>query len=209
MSQMFWVSFRSLLALALGVTLLGAGLGCISSTTASTLDGGVGLVVGAVDDHCAGVTPILTTQASCDLPPDAGPPADPGDGGEPEPEIHFNGESDDDDCKYHVVFSSTPVAKNQSVTLNVTATKLAENNAPATGANVGLEAFLADNDLHPIPNSGYHTTESPAGSGKYSLTPVKFDESGRWIVRFHFYEGCADRLEDSPHGHVAFYYDVP
>lgn len=187
---------------------LGAGVGC-SSTSNAPVDGGVGLVTGEADNHCTGVEPIMISQASCHPGPDAGAPPEPGDGGEPEPPVHFNGASDDDDCKYHVVYTSTPVVKNRNVTLNVTLTKLAENNAPATGANVTIESFLADNDLHPIPNNGTTTTESPAGSGKYAISPVKFDESGRWVVRFHFYETCEDLLEDSPHGHVAFYYDVP
>jgi hypothetical protein len=38
---------------------------------------------------------------------------------------------------------------------------------------------------------------------------IKFDESGRWVVRLRFYETSDDILEDSPHDHVAFYYDVP
>jgi len=36
-----------------------------------------------------------------------------------------------------------------------------------------------------------------------------FDKSGRWVVRFHFFESCSDVPDDSPHGHVAFYIDVP
>jgi hypothetical protein len=36
-----------------------------------------------------------------------------------------------------------------------------------------------------------------------------FDQSGRWVVRFHYFETCSDVPEDSPHGHVAFYIDVP
>ena len=198
--------FRLPLAGTALLAALGVAAGCSSTTTAS---GGPGLVAGEADNHCAAAQPIMVSQASCHPGPDAGAPPEPGDGGEPEPPVHFNGVSDDDDCKYHVVYTSTPVAKNQNVTLNVTVTKLAENNAPASGANVTLEAFLADNDLHPIPNNGTKTTESPAGSGKYAVSPVKFDESGRWVVRFHFYETCEDILEDSPHGHVAFYYDVP
>jgi len=185
----------------------GAGAGC-SSSSATPADGGVGLVMGEADNHCVGVDPIMVSQASCHPPADAGAPPEPGDGGEPEPPVHFNGASDDDDCKYHVSFTSTPVVKNQNVTFNVTLTKLADS-APATGGDVTVEAFLADNDLHPIPNNGTKTTESPAGSGKYTVTPLKFDASGRWVVRFHFYEACEDILEDSPHGHVAFYYDVP
>jgi hypothetical protein len=198
---------------ALAFLVCGVGLGCSSSSSPTAVDGGVGIVTGAIDNHCSAVTPILTSQASCH-PADAGAPAAdagaPDDAGaEPMAPVLFNAEADDDDCKYHVKFSTTPVLKNQNVTFNVTVTKLAENNAPATNADVVIESFLADNDLHPIPNNGTKTTESPAASGKYTVTPVKFDASGRWVVRFHFYENCEDLLEDSPHGHVAFFYDVP
>src|SRR5205085_3592127 len=110
---------------------------------------------------------------------DAGAPPAPGDGGEPEPPVHFNGASDDDDCKYNVTFTTTPVVKNQNVTFNVTLTKLAQNNAPATGGDVTIESFLAEDLFHPIPNNGTKTSESPAGSGRYTVTPVKFDASGR------------------------------
>ncbi len=97
---------------------------------------------------------------------------------------------------------------NAVVTFNVTVTKLADN-TPATNADVVLESYVADDLFHVIPNNGTMTTETPAGSGKYVMKPIKFDQSGRWVVRFHFYENCDDILDDSPHGHVAFYYDVP
>jgi hypothetical protein len=191
------------------------GVGC-SSTSAGppAVDGGPGIITDpATDDHCSGVTPILVSPASCHVAPDAAPPSrDAGaadDGGEPAPEIHYNAESDDDDCKYHVKFTATPVAVNQNVTFNVTVTRLAENNAPATNADVVIESYVADNDLHVIPNSGQKATETPPNSGKYVVGPVRFDQSGRWVVRFHFYETCDDIFEDSPHGHVGFFYDVP
>jgi hypothetical protein len=202
------------LAICLVVTLGAFGLGC-SSTAPVTVDGGVGIVTGALDDHCSGVTPILVSQAAC-TDRDAGAAAEGDDGGasddggaEPAAPVLYNAEADDDDCKYHVKFSSTPVLKNQNVTFDVTVTKLAENNAPATNADVVIESFLADNEFHPVPNSGQKATEGPAGSGKYMVGPVRFDASGRWVVKFHFYETCFDLVEASPHGHVAFYYDVP
>jgi hypothetical protein len=191
-----------------GIAVLMGASGC-SSNSSPSFDGGVGLVSGPADMHCSGVDPIMVSQASCHTPPDAGAPGDNADGGEPEPETHFNGEADDDDCKYHVVWTSSPVAVDQPVTLSLTLTKLAENNAPATGASVAIQAALTDTPTHPIPNSGYKTTENPAGSGKYAMTPVKFDASGDWTITFHFYESCDDILEDSPHGHASFHYQVP
>ena len=200
----------------LTLCLLAVGPGCSSTTTSpATVDGGPGIVTKpATDNHCSGVTPILVSQTSCHVLPDAAPPGgeDGGasnDGGEPTPEIHYNAESDDDDCKYHVKFTATPVAVNQKVTFNVTVTRLAENNAAATNADVVIESYVADNDLHVIPNSGQKATETPANSGTYVVGPIRFDQSGRWVVRFHFYQACDDIFEDSPHGHVGFYYDVP
>jgi hypothetical protein len=191
------------------------GSACSSTSSSPAVDGGPGIVTDpATDNHCSGVTPILVSQASCHLVPDAAAPGgDDGgasdDGGEPAPEIHFNAESDDDDCKYHVKFTATPVLVNQNVTFNVTVTKLAENNAPAANADVVIESYVANNDLHVIPNSGQKATENPPNSGKYLVGPIRFDMSGRWVVRFHFYETCDDIFDDSPHGHVGFYYDVP
>jgi hypothetical protein len=192
--------------------LFALGLGC-SSTSSSPIDGGAGIVPGDADNHCIGVTPIITSQASCHVGADAAAPGDDGgasdDAGAEEPApIHSGAESDDDDCKYHVKFSTTPVVVNSNLTFNVTVTRLSDN-APATNAAVTLESYLADNLFHPIPNNGTQTTESPANSGKYVIKPIKFDASGRWIVRFHLYESCDDILEDSPHGHVAFNFDVP
>jgi hypothetical protein len=39
--------------------------------------------------------------------------------------------------------------------------------------------------------------------------PIVFDQPGKWVVRFHFFENCDDLVEDSPHGHAAFYVQVP
>ena len=197
-----------LVVVAFCFAVLAAGSGC-SSSSSQSVDGGVGLVSGPADNHCMGVDPIKVSQASCHPAADAGAPPDNTDGGEPEPEVHFNGVADDDDCKYHVVWSSSPVAVNQTVTVNLTLTRLAENNAAASGADVVVEAALTDMPTHPIPNSGYKTTENPAGSGKYTITPLKFDASGDWTITFHFYETCEDILEDSPHGHATFHYLVP
>lgn len=201
-----------LLPLSLVLSVLG--LACSSSSSTEVVDGGPGIVSGEADNHCMGVDPIVVKQASCHATAvDAGAVSDDGGasddgGGMEELPVHFGSSADDDDCKYHASFTTTPVAVNASVTFNITVTTLADNK-PATNADVVLESEMADDLFHVIPNNGTKTTESPAGSGKYVMKPIKFDKSGRWIVRFHFYETCDDILEDSPHGHVAFYYDVP
>lgn len=191
------------LAPALLVPLLVAGLtlaGCGSSSTPLNFDSGVGgPVTGPVDMHCVGVDPIVTTQDSCHPPPDAG-------AGEPEPvpPILSNSEADDDDCKYHVKFMLTAAQAGKPTTFQVKVTRL-DNGMPATGAGVDIEAVL--NDTHPLPVTP-NTSETPAGSGIYTIAPVTFDMSGQWVVRFHIFEMCSDLLEDSPHGHAAFYINV-
>ncbi len=200
---------RALLVFPLSVL----GVACSSTSSPAVVDGGAGIVQGEADNHCMGVTPIVISQASCHVGADAGAPSDDGGasddgGGVEELPVHFGSSADDDDCKYHASFTTTPVLVNASVTFNITVTKLADN-TPASSAQVVLESYVADDLFHVIPNNGTTTTETPAGSGKYVMKPIKFNQSGRWVVRFHFYEACDDILEDSPHGHVAFYYDVP
>jgi hypothetical protein len=154
-----------------------------------------GPVAGALDTHC-GSNAQEVDLSTCHAAVDAGAP-DYGD-------TRFNSEADDDDCKYHVKFSATPIRQNTNVTFTVTAaTKF--DGQPAPGANVDAEVFL--NDTHPAPNSGQATTEK--AGGVYDVGPIRFDATGRWTVRFHLHEDCQDATEDSPHGHVAFFVDVP
>ncbi|HVU51127.1 MAG TPA: FixH family protein [Polyangia bacterium] len=115
----------------------------------------------------------------------------------------YNHEGDDDDCKYHVTWTSTAVKENEGVTFDVTAIRRADGK-PALGANTQLEVFIGN---HPTPTVDIPTKE--LGGGKYQVGPVVFDEPGQWTVRFHFYETCSDAPEDSPHGHAAFFIQVP
>jgi len=117
----------------------------------------------------------------------------------------YGSEGYDDDCKYHVSWTSTPIRKDASVTFTVTVEQL-DPAGPATGADVSPEVFLTP--THPS-LSRPTTTETPAGSGVYKIGPVVFNASGLWTVRFHMYEVCSDSNEDSPHGHAAFYVQVP
>lgn len=168
-----------------------------------------GAVVGALDVHCqqggvARVQPV--NPSSCRATPDlSGGQADMGAGVESEyGETQYNDEGSDDDCKYRVKFTTTPVRKGTAVTFTAMMTSLATSQ-PVTGAMTAPEVFLSD--IHPAPNSGASTTESPPGT--YVIGPVMFDEPGKWTMRFHFFEDCTDSIEDSPHGHVAFYINVP
>ncbi len=182
--------------LAVGV-LLAVAAGCGSSDQSGPTGGPV---AGAEDQHCTlpdgGVRSQAVDLSTCHAAVDAGTP----DYG---PTL-YNSEANDDDCKYHVKFTATPVRRNQNVTFTVSANTLADGQ-PAPGANIDAEVFL--NDTHPAPNSGQQTTEKPGGV--YDVGPIKFDAAGRWTVRFHLHEECQDSTEDSPHGHVAFYIDVP
>jgi len=176
-----------------------AALGVVVACSSS--GGGGGPVSGAADTHCTlpdgGVQAQPVNLASCVA---TGADAGTIDYGP----TRFNSESDDDDCKYHVRFTSSEINENQDVNFDVVATLKAGGGA-ATGAKLDIEAFL--NDTHPAPNSNVHTTESPPGT--YHIGPVRFDAKGRWTVRFHLHEECADEAADSPHGHIAFYLDVP
>jgi len=186
---------RLLLALPLSVfSVLAVGCGSSSDGPAG------GPASGPLDDHCAGIPVVVVNPASCTATPPAG-------GDEEEPAVLYNAEGDDDDCKYHVALSSTPVRLNQNVTFTVTVTALdpATPNAPVTGADPSIVGTLGN--LHTLPNTN-PVTHATATPGTYTIGPVRFDRSGQWITRFHFFEDCAD-LPDSPHGHVAFYLDVP
>ena len=189
-------AFSSPIAFAVAFVALGVtSAGCSSSAPAGPVGGPV---MGDPDDHCAGVTPVVVDPASCTATPPAG-----GEPAEDNP-VHFNAESDDDDCKYHVAFTASPVRANQNVTFEVTVTNLAGAKGPVTGAEAHLEGTL-DNAVA-IANTNPKTTESPPGT--YTITPVKFPKAGRWVITYHLFEHCMD-LEDSPHGHASFYIDVP
>jgi len=205
-------AFASLVALA----------ACSSS---STNDGPVGgPVAGALDTHCGGKDPQPTSEASCHPEATGGDGGAAGDaaadggtddggatddagadnGGSDFGATLFNAEGDDDDCKYHMKWSATPVRQNTDITFTISVTRKADNQ-PATKADPYVEVFL--NDTHPAP--GTRSTSSETSPGTYTIGPVKMDASGQWTVRFHLYGTCVDELDDSPHGHAAFYVQVP
>jgi hypothetical protein len=212
--------------LCLGLTALALSAACstskssgtgASTTTSGSGGFGGGPVSGAADMHCVGVTPQPTDQSVCHdtTVPDAGSAGGGGSGGgasEYGPTM-YGTEGDDDDCKYHVTWKSTPMGLNTNVTFTVSAVYLTDGNpnppectgCPVTGASTITEVYL--DDTHPAPNAPTVTTESPKGT--YEIGPIVFDAPGKWTVRFHFFEDCADILPSSPHGHAAFYVDVP
>ncbi len=175
---------------------------------------------GPADDHCAGGVVRTTSEASCFV--DGGGAGDVGDAGDAcvYGDTHFGNESDDDDCKYHVVWTSGPICENAEVPFTVTLTHLSDG-SPATGIPSGiiLELFVpatldAACDVHAIAGGplsisfGQSLTETTPGSGVYE-GPIVFNGPGEWTLRFHIHEECTDALPDSPHGHAAFHIDVP
>ena len=212
----------SFAALALTGALSGAA--CSSSdTTGTTGTGGGhtgdpgGPVMGAPDTHC-GTKSQATSAAACHPAPGTGGGSSTstgtstgaggttGAGGEASEygETLLNAEADDDDCKYHLAWTSTDIYQNTDVTFTVVASTKSDSK-PLVAGELEAEAFL--NDTHPAPNSESKVTETSAGT--YKIGPVRFDKAGKWTVRFHIHEDCSDLSEDSPHGHVAFFVNVP
>jgi hypothetical protein len=186
----------------------GSGAACSSSSSSSS--GGTGqqstaaAVTGAQDNHCVmqGTVAVDPAQCTADAGGDDG--GDDGGGGNGGfGDTMYNAEGDDDDCKYHVKWTSSPVTENADVNFVVTATNKI-GGSPVTGSPVRAEVFL---DQHtPAPNTNQNSSEGAAGV--YTVGPVRFNKPGKWTVRFHLHEECTDS-PTSPHGHAAFYVQVP
>jgi hypothetical protein len=177
------------------------------STDGPTTDAVVlpaGPVAGPADDHCAGGKVQEVDPAVCHAGPrDAG--ADDGGAEEPAP-VRYNAEADDDDCKYHVSFStSAPVALNSAVFFTAKVTRKSDGKPASWGAMDALEVLTEDMS-HPVDVKD-PPVQGPLGTAKFG--PVKLDRRGKWIVRFHIHEECTDNDEASQHGHVAFFINVP
>lgn len=112
--------------------------------------------------------------------------------------------SADDDCKYDVGYTVTPVCENNDVTFTLTMKKRTDHSA-VTGAGPSLEVL----DPAGIPAAEGSATASETSPGVYKITPIHFNKKGKWTIRFHFFESCSDTPEDSPHGHAAFFINVP
>jgi len=178
----------------------------VTSCSSSSPSGPVGgAVTGPADEHCGAAGAIMSHKVGMCLTGlvDGGA----SDGGTTMPSVGetlYNSEGYDDDCKYHVSFTSTPVRLDASVTFTLTVGGL-DPAGPVKGASVDAEVYL--DRLTPAPNT--HPTGKEKSPGVYDFGPVKFDKPGRWTVRFHLFEECSDSNADSPHAHVAFFIDVP
>jgi len=222
--------------LLLNVILLAAGCSSDGAPTASTGTPGT-QVMGALDDHCEGHPTGVSDPAACSTlmssdqeaagagPGPGGADDDEGEGGASATadcnSVHdadygatlYNAEGDDDDCKYHVSWKSTPIHLNQDVTFTVT-TRSKADDTPLQGIEAGqkalsrIELYVPCSPTHFPPSIDSKPTITEVSPGVYTVGPVRFDTPGRWVVRFHFYESCLDQ-ESSPHGHIAFFVDVP
>jgi len=206
--------------------------GCSSDDSPAQPTGTPGsAVTGALDDHCQGQPPGVSDPAACSTPAtaeggggdeDTGDEAQGGATGDSDCNAAhdadygatlYNAEGDDDDCKYHVSWTSTPIRLNQDVTFTVTARSKADG-SPLEGLKTGqnalsrVELYVPCPPAHFPPVSDSNAKLSETSPGVYTAGPIRFDAPGRWVVRFHFYESCLDQ-EDSPHGHIAFFVDVP
>jgi hypothetical protein len=160
-------------------------------------------VSGPADAHCAGKQTVVVDPGVCKVVAEAGAGDDAGTGAGGYGDTMYNSEGDDDDCKYHLKWTSSDVAQNQNVTFSAVITTK-KDGTPLKAAPVEVEVFL--DDKHPAPNTDSKSTEGPDGT--YSISPVKFDAAGKWTVRFHMHDECNDS-ETSPHGHAAFFVQVP
>lgn len=205
-----------------------AAAGC--SGTANSSDGGgasmgadspAGVVIGPLDSHCTTSDGGLTIQtigvcevtdptlvpankASCDVTFENSTNSD---GGVPMSDYGatmYGSAGNDDDCKYYVSWTATPIKENASTFFTVTALRLADM-TPATCAGILPDISLSIS--HGAPAPANPSTE--IAPGVYQVGPIKFDAKGIWTVRFHLFEECNDAPEDSPHGHAAFYVNVP
>lgn len=183
-----------------------------------------GPVKGPDDDHCIDSKgdPIVQSIGECSTGAgeggaggahgheEAGAGGSHADEGHEEDEEHpvlYGSHAADDDCKYDVAFTTTCVEVNKPVTFTLTLKELATGKAASGAKPASPEVFLADDPSHISPSINIKAPEDPDGT--YAIGPILFDRSGRWVIRFHYFETCSDVTEDSPHGHAAFYIDVP
>jgi hypothetical protein len=181
------------------------------------------------DSHCTADHKQATDQASCNVQGDAGAgddaagddagddaavvPTDGGPTGDCDPASFgaamYGTRGSDDDCKYDVQWSSTPICEGgNGVYFTVSATKRADG-MPLTGAMPYIESVQACSHPSPNPPAPAVTASEETSPGAYKIGPIVFDRPGGWVVRFHFYGNCTDSLDTSPHGHAAFFVNVP
>jgi hypothetical protein len=130
---------------------------------------------------------------------DEGDDGDPG-YGDPLPTL----EGPDDQCKYSLHLTTTPLVVNQPVTFTLDGALLA-GTTPMTNATPRVEASLDDPSLDDTRVLALPDVKSDESApGHYTIGPVTFDAPGVWTVRFFFFESCTEDAPDSPASRVAF-----
>jgi hypothetical protein len=185
-----------------------------SGTPTPAPEGTQNAVAGPADMHCAAPYQVVS-EADC-FDQDAAPTdPDAGDAGLPGAyeATMYGSEGNDDHCKYHVTWESTKTAENQDVTFTIVVTSLT-GAGPVTGLDqpyqgyprASAEVYL--NPTHPAPFTNQKVTAT-GNPGEYTIGPIQFDAPGTWTTRFHIHQECYDLVDDSPHGHAAFFVEVP
>jgi hypothetical protein len=188
---------------------------------------------GPADMHCANmgadggalVQPVNMTSCCIQTPTPSACLVDAGEEGCPYGADMYGMEGDDDDCKYHVVWTVGALCEDSTgsikVPVTVHVTNKTDGSPMASDANTEVHAevftttpgdaaapdYCDDNSTHPAPGSEFSLTQSTTMPGYWSGT-IDFDQPGQWTIRFHFHEECLDVLPDSPHGHAAFYVNL-
>ncbi len=224
-------------AILLGTTVLA--VGCSSSSSSNngvTSDTPAGVVLGPLDNHCTspdGGLMVQTVGVCAVIDPGAVPSntstcapvtfdtsgatsaadtsGDTSDAGASDAAATsdygptmYGSAGNDDDCKYYVSWVSTPIQENADTYFTVTALRLSDMQ-PVRCAGIRPDTSLSL--THGVPAPSQPATEiSP---GVYKVGPIRFDAPGIWTERFHLFEECSDDPDDSPHGHAAFYVNVP
>jgi hypothetical protein len=132
----------------------------------------------------------------------------------------FGQEGPDDDCKYFVSWTATPLCEGKPGVVFSAKVTFLGTTTPLTGAGTRMEYFLdspgdggscggTTTHLGPTldPNGGFLEMKETS-PGTY-VGQLQFDAAGPWTLRFHFNEDCLDVLDDSPHGHAAFHLILP
>ena len=164
-----------------------------------------------VDRHCIAAQAVEA--AACTEHVDAGPGDQSDDACEYGTTLAAT-EADDDDCKYHVTWSSSDLCTGDGgVDFEVQVAEKITGAAVSIPGGLLLEVFVPKDAAATCDDDGTHA--SPKAPPMTETTPgeyqgrIAFDRSGPWTVRFHVHEECLDEAETSPHGHVAFRIDLP
>lgn len=188
----------------------GAGASCSPEPAGCPASAGLTQPCGA--GHCTGNDGARIVQATTydtchpDRLPDMGVTHPPNPlKGQFAPTLHGS-EGDDDQCKYHVKLQVDSVAQDRDVSFTLDVTKLSDGSPVKDDApEPSIEAFSSSSRMA----STTDVKSTMIAPGKFTVGPVRFDECGRWTVRFHLFPHCGNDFADSPYGSIAFFLDVP